>query len=131
MYVDGLQSRVRRFDSDLGLHCEQRLRRLRAPFSLAASGYRCIATASDLADGETLARTLPPALLVTLACTEARARRDAQLRSCDWTQVVDAPLSDAQRAGWVSYRRALRFIPDQPGFPAEIQWPEVPDSAAT
>ena len=31
----GLQSRVRRFDSDLGLHCEQRLRRLRAPFSLA------------------------------------------------------------------------------------------------
>jgi hypothetical protein len=31
----GLQSRVRRFDSDLGLHCEQRLRRPRAPFSLA------------------------------------------------------------------------------------------------
>ena len=34
----GLQSRVRRFDSDLGLHCEQRLRRPWAPFSCSVSG---------------------------------------------------------------------------------------------
>jgi Phage tail assembly chaperone protein len=98
---------------------------------LAASGYRCSATASDLADGETLARTLPPALLVTLACTEARSRRGAQLRSCDWTQVADAPLTNAQRAAWQSYRQALRTIPDRPGFPAEIQWPEVPRSVVS
>jgi hypothetical protein len=100
-------------------------------YAITASGFRCIATASDLAEGETLVRTLPAALLVTLACTEARARRDTQLRSCDWTQVADAPLTDAQRAAWQSYRQALRNIPDQPGFPAQIQWPKVPRSVVS
>jgi hypothetical protein len=42
-------------------------------YAITATGYRCITTAAKLADGETLTRTLPPALLVTLACTEARA----------------------------------------------------------
>jgi hypothetical protein len=95
--------------------------------AITVSGYRCIAAASELADGETLVRTLPASLLATLACTDARARRDAQLLSCDWTQVADAPLSDAQRMAWVTYRQALRDVPDQPGFPAEIQWPDVPE----
>ncbi|MEA5163562.1 tail fiber assembly protein [Cereibacter johrii] len=54
---------------------------------------------------------------------EARARRDALLTACDWTQVPDAPVD---RAAWAAYRQALRDVPEQPGFPAGIAWPEPP-----
>jgi hypothetical protein len=57
---------------------------------------------------------------------EARAERDARLAACDWTQIPDAPLTAEQRAAWASYRAALRAVPDQPGFPATITWPETP-----
>jgi len=97
-------------------------------YAITTTGYRCIAAASDLAEGETAAWVLPASLLSTLAGTETRTQRDALLRSCDWTQVVDAPLTDAERAAWLSYRQALRGIPDQLGFPTEIQWPDMPDS---
>ncbi|WP_412841983.1 phage tail assembly chaperone, partial [Cereibacter johrii] len=29
-------------------------------------------------------------------------------------------------AAWTAYRQALRDVPEQPGFPAEIAWPEPP-----
>ncbi|WP_197716235.1 tail fiber assembly protein [Cereibacter sphaeroides] len=54
---------------------------------------------------------------------EARARRDALLTACDWTQVPDAPVD---RAAWAAYRQTLRDLPEQPGFPAGIAWPEPP-----
>ena len=43
--------------------------------------------------------------------TMLRALRDECLRSSDWTQLPDAPLSDAQRARWREYRQALRDAP--------------------
>jgi hypothetical protein len=55
----------------------------------------------------------------------ARAERDALLAACDWTQLPDAPLTDAQRATWAAYRQALRDVPQQPGFPA-ADWPVAP-----
>jgi hypothetical protein len=42
----GLQSRVRRFDSDLGLHCEQRPRRPRRLFLWLEVGVGAVASAS-------------------------------------------------------------------------------------
>lgn len=66
----------------------------------------------------------PPAAQVT--GDEVRAQRDRLLSASDWTQLADAPLSAAQRQAWASYRAALRALPSQPGFPAEIAWPEVP-----
>lgn len=57
---------------------------------------------------------------------DARRRRFQLLNVTDWTTVADAPLSDAKRAEWRTYRQALRDLPEQPGFPTEIAWPKPP-----
>ena len=56
----------------------------------------------------------------------ARMDRNAKLAECDWTQLVDAPLNDAKKAEWGVYRRALRNISAQDGFPYDIDWPTAP-----
>ena len=58
--------------------------------------------------------------------TTARAERNRLLAACDWTQVSDAPV-DA--GAWAAYRAALRDVPQQPGFPEVIDWPEAPGKA--
>lgn len=58
--------------------------------------------------------------------TEARAKRDALLRETDWTQCLDAPIDAATREAMRTYRQALRDIPEQPGFPDSITWPDKP-----
>ena len=54
---------------------------------------------------------------------EVRAERSAKLASTDWTQIAD---STADKAGWATYRQALRDVPSQAGFPWTIAWPETP-----
>lgn len=58
---------------------------------------------------------------------EARAQRDGLLAQSDWTQMPDSPLSDAKKAEWSTYRQALRDVPNQPGFPSNINWPVKPE----
>jgi hypothetical protein len=53
----------------------------------------------------------------------ARAERNKLLAESDWTQMSDAPVD---RAAWAEYRQKLRDITTQPGFPADIVWPEQP-----
>ena len=36
----------------------------------------------------------------------------------------DYPISDANRDALKAYRQALRDVPEQPGFPDEVVWPE-------
>lgn len=52
---------------------------------------------------------------------DLRSRRDDLLFTCDWTQLPDAPLTDAQKAEWRVYRQALRDVPET-GI-----WPNSPD----
>ena len=40
--------------------------------------------------------------------TQMRRQRDALLAASDWTQTLDAPLTDEQRAAWATYRQQLR-----------------------
>ena len=54
---------------------------------------------------------------------EIRAKRDRLLSQTDWTQTVDNPLAGNEDI--TAYRQALRDIPDQAGFPWEIEWPEL------
>lgn len=56
--------------------------------------------------------------------------RDMALRGSDGKTVVppDAPASvKVQADAWTKYREALRKIPEQTGFPFEIEWPQSPD----
>jgi hypothetical protein len=50
------------------------------------------------------------------ALRAVRQLRTDRLYQCDWTQLPDAPLSDAERAQWRAYRQALRDMMD------DFQW---------
>lgn len=54
---------------------------------------------------------------------EVRSQRNNRLTRCDWTQVLDAQVD---RAAWAEYRQQLRDVPDQPGFPFNVNWPQEP-----
>ena len=56
-----------------------------------------------------------------------RTQRTEKLRDCDWTQLDDTPMSNTQKADWATYRQALRDVPDQAGFPFDIEWPTQPE----
>lgn len=53
-----------------------------------------------------------------------RAERDRLLAACDWTQLPDAPV-DA--SAWKEYRKKLRDVTKQKGFPKSVQWPVPPE----
>lgn len=55
-----------------------------------------------------------------------RAERDRRLLACDWTDLPNAPLSEAQRAAWLAYRQALRDMPETTEDPAAPVWPTAP-----
>lgn len=95
-------------------------------YAVTATGYRCIANATDVLPGETAVDELPASLLTALAAAEARQQRDRMLAASDWTQVADVPLTIEQRAAWATYRQALRDVPEQAGFPDVIEWPVAP-----
>jgi hypothetical protein len=53
-----------------------------------------------------------------------RADRNNRLAESDWTQLIDAPVNVAQ---WSAYRQALRDVPEQAGFPFNVNWPVQPE----
>jgi hypothetical protein len=55
---------------------------------------------------------------------EIRAQRNAILEASDWTQAADVP--QATKDKWAPYRQALRHVPQQTGFPNDVDWPEKP-----
>jgi hypothetical protein len=42
---------------------------------------------------------------------ELRSLRDQKLTECDWTQIVDVPLTEEQKTAWATYRQELRDLP--------------------
>ena len=52
-----------------------------------------------------------------------RDQRDRLLSESDWTQVADAPVD---KQAWAIYRQALRDVPEQAGFPWNVEWPQKP-----
>lgn len=53
--------------------------------------------------------------------TNVRSTRDTLIAKTDWTQCAD--ISAAVKAQWVPYRKALRDVPQQAGFPFNVIWP--------
>ena len=49
------------------------------------------------------------------------------LRDSDWTMLSDVPMTAGNKALWIEYRRALREVRLQSGFPSNIQWPAKPE----
>lgn len=52
-----------------------------------------------------------------------RSKRDRLLAASDWAALPDVPASDE----WLTYRQALRDVPQQSGFPDSVEWPTPPN----
>ena len=57
---------------------------------------------------------------------ELRSLRDGKLTKYDWTQTLDAPLTEEQRIAWGTYRQALRDVPANTEDPKNPVWPAKP-----
>lgn len=64
-------------------------------------------------------------IVVLPSIDDIRRMRNKKLAACDWTQNMDAPLSDAQRKAWAAYRQKLRDFLEKCD-PANLVWPKPP-----
>jgi len=65
--------------------------------------------------------------MALIRAAEARQTRNGLLGASDWIELPSCNLDAAKKAEWTAYRQALRDIPQQPGFPDNIQWPTKPE----
>jgi hypothetical protein len=56
-----------------------------------------------------------------------RSRRNSHLKACDFTQLADAPLTAEKKTEWLSYRQALRNLPQNTVNPFDVTWPTQPN----
>ena len=49
------------------------------------------------------------------------------LLESDWSMLPDVPMSNGVKTQWIEYRRELRNIRLQSGFPSDTKWPVKPD----
>ena len=57
----------------------------------------------------------------------AWSRAKTYLEQTDWTMLPDVPMTKEKKTQWVEYRRILREIRTQDGFPNNISWPNQPE----
>lgn len=79
--------------------------------------------------GEITAYTPPPPLTTEQKAEIARFQRDESLKELD--ALVSNPLrwnsfSEETKQNLAVYRQALLDLPAQPGFPENINWPNIP-----
>lgn len=54
-------------------------------------------------------------------------RAKKMLAESDWAMLPDVPMTAGQKSAWIEYRRGLREVRLQAGFPDNIQWPAKPE----
>ena len=57
---------------------------------------------------------------------EAREKRNQLIAETDFMAMPDYPLPEDRKAAVLAYRQALRDVPEQAGFPRQIDWPVKP-----
>lgn len=61
---------------------------------------------------------------LTTASQNVRGKRNSLLAESDWAMLPDSPVD---QQAWEAYRKALRDLPSQSGFPYDITWPTKPE----
>ncbi|CAB5221911.1 Phage tail assembly chaperone protein [uncultured Caudovirales phage] len=56
----------------------------------------------------------------------AKNKAKSLLAESDWSMMPDVPITKGKKIEWMDYRRALREIKLQSGFPNDIKWPNKP-----
>jgi hypothetical protein len=54
-------------------------------------------------------------------------RAKQMLKESDWAVLSDVPMTAGVKAQWIEYRKALRDVRLQTGFPNSINWPNKPE----
>jgi hypothetical protein len=54
-----------------------------------------------------------------------REKRTHELKKSDWIELSSVSLPNKEE--WITYRQALRDVPQQSGFPYTITWPTEPE----
>jgi hypothetical protein len=62
---------------------------------------------------------------ITQKWEEIRDHRNTLLKECDWTVLIDSPLSGSVLQNWKTYRQELRDVTSQEN-PFNINWPTQP-----
>lgn len=57
---------------------------------------------------------------------QIRSQRDSLLKDSDWAIISDATPKPSKEA-WLTYRQALRDLPQNFEDPSEVVWPEKPE----
>ena len=65
---------------------------------------------------------------VEVSANAARRRRDSLLAACDWVVARASEEGAPVPAAWRDYRKALRDLPKQSGFPDAVVWPTPPSA---
>jgi hypothetical protein len=78
-------------------------------------------------DGKWQLHYTPEQLPYEQVANRIRAERDELLRLTDWIVSKSYESQSPVSQEWVEYRQALRDIPQQEGFPYEVQWPVEPE----
>lgn len=60
-----------------------------------------------------------------------RNLRDRLLSMSDWVVIKSVEVEVPELDSWKVYRQALRDVPEQAGFPWNIDWPQTPQAAPT
>lgn len=94
-------------------------------YAITETSFRSVTIGMPLLPDEILADAIPDGVLKMIKAEEIRAKRSERLRSTDWTQMADAPLTALEKAAYQTYRQALRDLPGVPGFP-DVPWPTLP-----
>ena len=79
----------------------------------------------DTATGAVVPRE-PDAPTEAALARAARADRNRRLAAADVAVLRALERGEAVPPSLAAYREALRDLPDQPGFPQSINWPEMP-----
>jgi hypothetical protein len=110
------------------------------PYAITQIGWREIGDGWALAEGESLAESIPEWLLeaVELQRVEMAARSELGTKLAEANEVVQ-PLQDdfdideitdtdlAKWRIWKKYRSALGKTPEREGWPASPDWPAAPE----
>jgi hypothetical protein len=65
------------------------------------------------------------------AAKRVRAKRDKLLVECDWVVIRARELGQDVPREWFDYRSDLRNVPQQDGFPHDVEWPTHPAAATS
>lgn len=49
------------------------------------------------------------------------------LAESDWSMLPDVPMINSEKSAWIEYRKSLREIRLQAGFPNSVVWPKAPE----